>query len=88
MYILTNESFGSRQPSEIEHHKDQVIVYDGIYSQQVEREGELVTEWFAATGTHYTIEEYAVEMDLVEDRAVTTAYENTIELIEELRPEV
>ena len=92
MYIVDHEGFGSRHPPKIEYHPTRVAVHEGIYSEEhILEDGTVETVWFAAKTTFYTKEEYQGIVDesivLSEARAVTEAYENTIELIEEMRPE-
>lgn len=86
MIAKSNISYGAQKPEEVIYAETHVYVNVGLHAVEVRREGEEPTiDWVATEMYEYTYPEYTelqdIEVKLAEDRAVTTAFEATLELI-------
>lgn len=84
MRTVLNNQF-SAEPQTVMYYPDQIAVCTNIRSETIETEEGMEVRWYADT-TYYTPDEYTKKQDedivLAESRAVTTAFEATLELLE------
>lgn len=84
MRTVLNNQF-SAEPQPVMYYADQINVNVNIRSEVIETDEGIETRWYADS-TYYAPEEYTAkqdeEMKLAEARAVTTAFEATLELLE------
>lgn len=85
MEIKHDVHYGAFEPQTVVYAPDMVYVNIGLHQVEVQTEEGTSVDWIADEMYCYTYPEYAERQDdeikLAEDRAVTTAFEATLELI-------